>query len=287
VGALAGAAVGLVGFLLGEIPATHAMGGVVFLLVPTASGFAIGMGTDGDNRIAAAGLLSTLACLFVLIVTRTETILCTAMVIPLLVFGLIIGVLLSVPIKRVTRRRKSAKTITLLAMPLFVLIGHHIEMRTLIHPRTEAVTNSIWLAATPDKVWANILSFDSLKGRKPLLMYIGLPVPERCEMQGRGVGAKRTCYFDHGSIEETVLEWNPPNRMRLAIDRTNMPGRHWLEFENAEYDLRPENGGTVLTRNTTIISNLYPAWYWRPLERWGVRDEHRYIFEDVARRVTQ
>lgn len=118
-------------------------------------------------------------------------------------------------------------------------------------------------------------------------MHIGLPVPERCEMQGRGVGAKRTCYFDHGSIEETVLEWDPPVRMKLSIDRTNMPGRHWLEFEDAEYDLRAENGGTVLTRNTTIISNLYPAWYWRPLERWGVEDEHQYIFADVARRVSR
>lgn len=263
------------------------MGTVMFLLVPMASGFAIGMVTEGANRTAAAGLLSGLVVLLVLIASKTETILCTVMVIPLLVFGLIIGILLSIPIKRRMRRANPAKTIALLAMPLFIFAGHRLEMRTLIHPRTEAIANSIWLPTMPETVWANIQSFDSLEAQKPFLMHIGLPVPMRCEMRGRGVGAKRTCYFNHGSIEETVLEWVPPNKMRLAIDRTNMPGRHWLEFEDAEYDLRAENGGTVLTRNTTIVSNLSPAWYWQPLERWGVEDEHQYIFADVARRVNR
>ena len=116
-------------------------------------------------------------------------------------------------------------------------------------------------------------------------MYVGLPIPVRCEMEGSGVGAKRTCYFDHGYIQETVIEWSPPKVMQLSIDRTNMPGRHWLSFENARYDLRREGGETLLTRTTVINSNLYPAWYWRPFERWGVRSEHEYIFGDLARRT--
>jgi len=75
--------------------------------------------------------------------------------------------------------------------------------------------------------------------------------------------------------------------MQLSIDRTNMPGRHWLGFETARYDLEKDPNGTVLTRNTTIISNLYPAWYWRGFERWGVQSEHDYIFSDIARRSAQ
>jgi len=106
-------------------------------------------------------------------------------------------------------------------------------------------------------------------------------------MRGSGVGAKRTCYFDQGYIEETVTEWSPPEVMGLSIDRTNMPGRHWLDFENAKYELRRDNSGTMLTRTTTITSNLYPVWYWRPFERWGVASEHEYIFGDLARRFPQ
>ena len=81
-----------------------------------------------------------------------------------------------------------------------------------------------------------------------------------------------------------MTEWSPPTAMQHAIDRTNLPGRHWLEFEIARYDLRPEAGGTSLTRNTTIVSNLYPSWYWLRFERWRVSSEHHYIFGDLARR---
>ena len=71
----------------------------------------------------------------------------------------------------------------------------------------------------------------------------------------------------------------------MSIDRTNLPGRHWLGFQDAKYDLRMYNGGTVLTPETTIISNLYPAWYWQPSERWGVASEHDYILNDLALRL--
>ena len=127
-----------------------------------------------------------------------------------------------------------------------------------IQARRQMVISTIRIPAEPSQVWAELESFDSLAGDKPFLMHIGLPIPVRCVLEGSGRGAKRTCYFDHGYIQETVVEWSPPNTMLLSIDRTNMPGRHWLGFENARYDLRQEGGETVLTRSTTIVSYLYP-----------------------------
>ena len=115
-------------------------------------------------------------------------------------------------------------------------------------------------------------------------MYIGLPIPVRCILDGHGIGAKRTCYFNNGFIQETITEWSPPFRMGLSIDRTNMPGRHWLGFERALYELRQQADGTKLTRTTAITSRLRPVWYWRSLERVGVESEHQYILNDVVQR---
>jgi hypothetical protein len=262
----------------------------MFFLVPFAAGFAIAMVTEGKQRISAAALLAMLGSLVVLIATGMETPLCAVLAFPWLLVGLMTGVGLAYLFRAAVRLKGSSgamKSIVFLSVPLLVCAGHRVELSTLIHPRQEAVTSSIWLAAEPDRVWADLRSFSSLTGEKPVLMYIGLPVPLRCTMQGSGQGAKRTCYFEHGYIEETVTEWLPPNRMRLLIDRTNLPGRHWLGFEDAEYDLRQDNGGTALTRKTTIISNLYPAWYWRTFEVWGVASEHEYIFRDLALRSRQ
>ena len=290
IGGLTGTAVGLAGFLIAEIPGTHAMGGVMFMLVPFAAGFAITLVSRQLQTVSAAALLAAIGSLALLIAMRMETPVCALLAFPLLFVGIIIGVVLGFAFHALRAKLggKGGTTFSwmvLLSMPLLILTGHRIEISKLTHPRGEVVTSTIRLSADPSYVWNELRSFDSLQGKKPLLMYIGLPIPMRCEMQGTGLGAKRTCYFDHGSIEETVIEWSPPNLMRLSIDRTNMPGRHWLGFEYATYTLQQDGDGTILTRSTTIISNLYPAWYWRPFERWGVTSEHGYIFSDLARRA--
>jgi hypothetical protein len=288
IGGLTGVAVGLTGFFIAEIPSTHAMGWVMFLLVPFAAGFAITMVSHELNRVSAASLLAAIASLAVLIATGKETPLCGLLAFPFLFVGLMIGVGLGYLFCKFTDKAggngATLTSVFLLSMPLLIFTGHRIETSTLTHPRREVVTSSIRLPANPPNVWSELQSFDSLSGEKPFLMYIGLPIPVRCSMEGSGLGARRTCYFDHGSIEETVLEWSPPNLMRLSIDRTNMPGRNWLGFEYATYTLQQDGNDTILTRSTTIISNLYPAWYWRPFERWGVAAEHGYIFSDLARR---
>jgi hypothetical protein len=266
------------------------MGAVAFLLVPLVAGFAITMVSRGIERIISAAVLATLCSLGLLIAMRMETPLCALLSLPLLFVGLMLGVSLGYLFLKVLRRDASKgvfMSAVFLAMPLLIFAGHRVEVSTLVHPRREVVTSSILLRADPAQVWNELRSFDSLAGQKPLLMYIGLPIPLRCTMEGSGVGAKRTCYFNDGYIQETVTEWLPPNVMQLSIDRTNMPGRHWLGFETARYDLEKDPNGTVLTRNTTIISNLYPAWYWRGFERWGVQSEHDYIFSDIARRSAQ
>jgi hypothetical protein len=290
VGGLTGAAVGLAGFFVAEIPATHAMGPVMFLLVPFAAGFAITLVSRNLQTVSAAAILAAIGSLALLIAMRMETPVCALLAFPLLFVGITIGVVLGFVFHALRAKLggKGGTTFSwmvLLSMPLLILTGHRVEISKLTHPRREVVTSTIRLTTDPSYVWNDLRSFDSLQGKKPLLMYIGLPIPMRCEMQGGGVGAKRTCYFDHGSIEETVIDWQPPNLMRLSIDRTNMSGRDWLGFEYATYTLQPDGNDTILTRSTTIISNLYPAWYWRPFERWGVNSEHNYIFSDLARRA--
>ena len=91
-GALTGVAVGLGGFILTEIPKTHAMGGVVFLLVPFAAGVAITVVSHDLGRISAAVLLATVGSLAILIAMKMETPVCAMMAFPLLFVGLLAGV---------------------------------------------------------------------------------------------------------------------------------------------------------------------------------------------------
>ena len=290
-GTVAGTCVGLGGFFLADAPATHGMGEVMFLLVPFCAGFAIAMVTRGRNTAWACSLLAALCSLAFLVAGKLEGLLCAILAFPLLALGLGVGVLLGYLFRRFVvdrlRHQMTSMVAVFMLSPMIIVAGHQLERPSLETARRETISNSVFLAAQPEKVWTDIQSIDSINATKPLLMHFGLPVPLRCTLERKGVGAKRTCYFESGLIEEIVTAWDPPYSMQLTIDRTNMPGRHWLGFEKADYELHAEGSGTRLTRTTTITSHLYPVWYWRYFERLGVASEHEYLLRDVSNRLNQ
>jgi hypothetical protein len=289
-GALAGFAggtvFGMLAFLFLSKQQGPAMGEALFLLVPVVAGFSITLVARKWDTAAGAGFLSVLVTLVLLIALGKEGVLCALLSLPIIAFGLAIGIGIGMLARKVlatgTKNGTGTTGMLLLIGPILIVVGERIETPTLRQPRTEVIQTAIQVNDPPDRVWGNILSIDNIRASKPMLMYVGLPIPQRCTMQGRGVGAKRTCYFDVGYIEETVTEWSPPSRLGLSIDRTHMPGRHWLGFENAEYLIESQGRGTVVTRRTTVSSYLHPAWYWRPFERLGVEEEHEYILRDLA-----
>jgi len=212
---------------------------------------------------------------------------CVLMSSPLIFGGLAIGALLGWLIRYCTRewrQERLARLGILLVLPFFLLGADKVE-KSHTGPRAETITNTLVTTASREKSWEQLKTFDRVEGTKGLLMKIGLPVPVSCTMTGEGVGATRTCYFEQGHIEERVTEWNPPSSMKFEITTFDVPGRPWLSFKDASYDLTTEGDHTVITRRTTIVSRLSPAWYWRPLETIGVETEHEYLFEEVKRKI--
>ena len=291
VGALTGIATGLLAFFFLNLREHQAMGLVLFLLVPVAAGFSIVLVARHPTSTTAAILLAITVSLSFLVFLGKEGVLCALMALPIVVGGMAIGAGIGALLRKyvLNSAAKAGRStgLLLLVAPTLIFAGERVERPFLGQSRTEVVQSSIQVNATPTQVWDNMLSLDNMQTSKPLLMYVGLPIPQRCTMQGQGVAATRTCYFDVGYIQETVTTWDPPRRLALSIDRTHMPGRHWLSFENADYSLESSGATTMVSRTTVIASRLHPAWYWRPLERLGVESEHNYILREIARRATR
>jgi len=288
VGAVSGAAIGLAAFFFLTSRQYPSMGAVMFLLVPVVAGFSIVLVARKPNSAVAAALLSVLFSLVMLVAWGKEGLLCAILASPIIVAGLAIGAGIGIAVRKLIGRLSANQTTTtgflLLMGPVLIVGGERVERPTFQHPRTEILQTTTRANDPPEIVWSRIVSIDHVESSKPLLMYVGLPIPLRCVTQGHGVGAKRTCYFNAGYIEETVTAWNPPYYLGLSIDRTHMPGRHWLGFEGAEYRLQADGRSTLLTRTTIFSSHLHPSWYWRRFERLGVESEHNYILDNVVRR---
>jgi hypothetical protein len=279
--------VGLGGFFLAK-DNSGAMGFVIFGLLPFLTGFVTALLTHGKKILLASLTIGALATTAFLILTKMEGWVCVLMSAPIIAIGMTIGALIGVLVRseiQKSARPKFFSFLIIIITPFFLVGASSSEEKSRRTPRAETFTNQLIVDASPEVVWDQLKSVDKITGTKGLLMTIGLPVPVSCVMEGEGVGAKRTCYFESGSIEEKVTEWRPPNLMKFDIVASDVPGRPWLTFKDASYEVTTQNGQTVITRSTTIVSRLSPAVYWRPLEKIGVETEHEYLFEELRRRV--
>jgi hypothetical protein len=290
-GGLTAGAFGLLGYLLLILVGGSGgyMGTVIFLCLPFAAGFVTALVARHKGILFASLILGVLICFAALLASGKEGFVCVLMAVPLIAVGLAVGAVAGFLFRKYVIDRVSHPTLlsllVFLMAPLFLMGANTAEEPSRRSARTETVTNTLVVDASPERVWNEIKSIDSVNGSKPFLMMIGLPVPTSCVLQGEGVGGKRICYFDSGSIEERITEWNPPASMKVEVTASNLPGTRWLSFKDASYEIKRENGRTLVTRSTTIVSRLAPAWYWTRLEDLGVETEHKYLFEEIKRRI--
>jgi hypothetical protein len=275
---------GLGGFLL-VYDKTGSMGWVLFIVLPIATGFATALVARARSTALASLLLGLIICTVVLLLTRAEGFVCVLMSVPLIAVGLTIGALIGALVRIYVlakfRKPRLLLMLILLVLPVFLMGANSAEQKSRRTLRAETITDTFILSQSPETFWNTIKTMDHVTASKGFLMKIGLPVPVSCKTEGEGVGGKRTCYFESGYIEEKITEWDFPNSMKFEITASDVPGRPWLSFRDASYEIRREGDHAIVTRSTTIESRLSPAWYWRRLEAIGVHTEHKYLFEAV------
>ncbi|MCA9217981.1 MAG: SRPBCC family protein [Planctomycetales bacterium] len=265
------------------------LGLTMFLLLPAATGFVTALTTRYWKSVALSLLIAMLILMSGLVVTGLEGIVCVVMASPILIVGVMLGAVVGVLAKRLIR---TETTVSMAVAPILagmsVFGAGAIEDSMMIDAdvRAETVESSITIEASPEHVWNAMIQFDEVQGRKPLLMQIGLPIPESCSMIGAGVGSERVCHFNSGFIRERVPRWDSPRHLDFEVEQVQLPGRHWLGFRRATYELAAlQHGHTRVTRTTTVTSTLRPACYWRLFERLGTETEHHYILESLKMKL--
>ena len=249
----------------------------MFLFLPAATGFVTVLTVRYWEAVGISLLIATILCLLGLVLLGLEGIVCVVMAAPILLIGTLLGAAVGMLIKRSfsVDENSSMAMIPVLA-GVTVFGAGKLEDRFSSSWRTEIVESTIIVKASPKEVWDAIIEFGDVEGPKPLLMRMGLPIPQSCSMSGFGVGSERICQFNSGFIRERVTNWTPPYRLEFDVEEVQLPGRHWLGFQQASYVLERRGAvDTQITRSTTITSTLRPAVYWRFFERLGTQSRTR------------
>lgn len=166
---------------------------------------------------------------------------------------------------------------------VFILFGGPLEKYFFINKIEviEVKTERVY-PYTSEQVYNAIKSVDTMIAEKPFLMKLDLPIPNKCILEKEEVGGLRTCYCSGGNITERITELQKNKVLKMDVIDYKLTGRKWLGFREAIYYF--DNFGDdscKLTRITTYTSALKPRFYWEPLEKIGISQEHDYVFDNL------
>lgn len=290
-GTFIGVAVQLGGYMLVHGNGTS-LGWTMFILVPFIAGFCVACVVPKQGFLSGILVCVLVLSMGTMLALGWEGVVCVAMASPIMLPFMALGATIGVGVRKVTHKFTSTRKTTIILIflsPLFIGAADRFEKPYRSIEQRERFISEVILPTTIEQSWALLADMQPLDGPKPLLLQIGLPVPTHCELDEPAVGSLRVCYFKQGTITQRVTKWEAPTHMEIDNIATTLPGRHWLTFHTAGYELQSVPQGTRVIRHTTIGSRLYPRWYWRPLERWGVTSEHDYVLANLktwAIRVT-
>lgn len=261
-----------------------AYGWWLFVLLPVVLGLSLGA-LPHKRSVVTGGVLCLIAFLIGLVALGFEGILCVVMVLPVVLPLVFLGAVLTHLADRY-RQLKTTDKLPVLVLPLFVfLFGAPVEKAMVADKKKVIeVKSEITLPYSPRQVYDAIKSVDTLDAEKSFLMKLDLPVPQKCVLEQEEVGGLRTCYFSGGKIVERITALERGKLLKMNVISYTLTGRKWLGFTEAVY--RFDSMGVSrcrMTRITAYTSELRPRFYWEPLERMGIEQEHEYVFRNLER----
>lgn len=265
---------------------------VLFILLPIVLGIAIGA-MPNKKYILWGALITTAIVLICLVIPGLSGLLCIVMTLPVIVPLIFLGYVIT-HLARRYKQIKDTNRLSVLLLPLIPFLisaptEHYLkkDKEVIIEVKTEQVFNY-----SPEQVYDAIKSVDTLDAEKPYLMYFDLPIPTKCVLEKEEVGGLRTCYFKagksstndfgSGTIVERITELERGKVLKMDVIDYKLVGRNWLGFKEAIYYFEKVGSKQCkMTRITTYTSVLTPRFYWEPLERLGISQEHEYVFNDL------
>ena len=268
------------GFLLLEID-LFGYGITFFVFLPFTLGYILG--NSFVKKFSLGGIITSIILFLGLLYANSlEGMVCILMALPLVIIALSIGFI----IRSAFAKNKKPNVLKTSLLPIGILLISGLSEQKLANSQTEiiSISTSISLPYSNMQVYETIKSVDTLDTEKPFLMQLDLPIPHKCILENEKVGGIRTCYFEGGKIIEKVTALKKGKLLQMDVIDYQLKGRKWLGFKEAIYTFEAINENECkMTRITTYTSKLHPRFYWAPLEKMGIEQEHEYVFNNLVK----
>ena len=150
-------------------------------------------------------------------------------------------------------------------------------------PMEATVVTRMIFGAAPAQVWKELMFYEQLKDRPPLLLRFLLPVPIRTEGAKLGVGDEAVCRYEKGYLLKRVTAIDPA-RYEFVVAEQHLQFGGGLRLSGGSYSLRElPDGRSEVQLTTRYESPRTPRWLWKPIEAAVCHLFHRYILGAIRR----
>jgi len=295
--AAAGAVVAAVMVTLGVL-GLKLYGGMLFVATPLAMGVTAGFALNARADASGVQTMAALGAMFALsgvgfLLFAVEGLICLLMSLPLAAPMSFLGAKLGRQMAR-GRARPATLFLGLLVLPL----GAGAEVVLASTPMLREVLSVVEIDAEPDRVWSNVIEFPQLAEPAEWWFKAGLAYPRYASIEGRGVGAVRSCVFSTGAFIEPITAWEPGRRLAFDVAESPAPLRELSPYGNihpphldgyfrsrrGEFRLVALPGGrTQLEGRTWYELDMAPLWYWQWMTDRVIHSIHLRVLDHIKR----
>lgn len=251
---------------------------LMFIGLPTAIAMLI---TFLPRSSSATGMIMKGISLFLLLlgILFIEGFICILMAAP---FFYAVGFIVGIFADKARARREFEKRFRVVVLPVLMLMSLEGITGALSFPRDEVVTVSREVSLAPAAARQQLARGpEFVLSELPAFLKLGFPAPHRIDGRGLETGDKWRIHFaggegKPGDLSAEVIE-SGPTRIRVARVSDTSHIAHWLDWKDAEWTIAPSGTGSRVTLSMRYRRLLDPAWYFKPIERYGVKIAGEYF----------
>jgi len=274
----------------------------LFVALPFLSGFGSviihGYNKELTFRDALyVAMLSIVLINLAIFILAYEGLICLVMALPLF---LILG-LGGASLGWIVHRNYQSVNLNVVSTPfLLIPLLAIVELSDNQLPPEVSVETEIFINATKQEVWDELLAFSEIDEPKKWLFKTGIAYPTHAEIEGNGVGAVRRCYFTTGSFVEPITIWDEPNLLEFSVMDQPHPMMEWSIYQDLEIEhldgyfksnkgqfrlKKLPNGVTQLTGTTWYQHDVWPTFYWKIWSDYILHQIHFRVLNHIKKRA--
>jgi hypothetical protein len=223
------------------------------------------------GRAAVTGAFAVLCGCLSFLVFGKEGFICIGMTLPL---AMPLGALGAWLMYRLDSPQRATNGV----VSIMLLLPVSLTFDTRAQPPVYEVHTAITIAASPDRVWKQVVTFSELPDPPEWYFRAGIGYPKRARYEGSGPGATRYCEFSTGQLVEPVQIWDEPRLLQFRVTENPPPLQEWSPYgrlapkhlhgylisKQGQFRLtRLPDNHTLLEGTTWYQHGLWPSAYWR------------------------